>query len=56
MAARDNERVNRGPPNGLDRFSARMWSVSLAAAAACAICGCGTNYASSDPAFPGDFE
>jgi pilus assembly protein CpaD len=30
--------------------------LSLAAAAASALCGCGTNYASSDPAFPGDFE
>ena len=30
--------------------------LGLLAALACALSGCGTDYASSDPAFPGDFE
>jgi pilus assembly protein CpaD len=31
-------------------------SLGLAAGAACSLGGCGANYASSDPAFPGDFR
>ena len=30
--------------------------LGFAAAAACALTGCGADYASSDPAFPGDFQ
>ncbi len=39
------------------RFAARILSFGLAAAAAaCALSGCGIDYASSDPAYPGDFQ
>jgi pilus assembly protein CpaD len=34
----------------------RLLAVGLAGAAACALAGCGVDYASSDPGFPGDFE
>jgi pilus assembly protein CpaD len=37
------------------KFAARVLSLAIAAAAACALSGCGIDYASSDPAFPGDF-
>jgi pilus assembly protein CpaD len=37
-------------------FAARLFGLSLAAAAASALSGCGAQYASSDPAFPGDFR
>jgi pilus assembly protein CpaD len=56
MAAIENERVNRGPPRGPGGFAAQLSSLSLAAAAAVVLGGCGANYASSDPAFPGDFR
>ena len=36
--------------------AARVLRFSLAAVFAAALCGCGTQYASSDPAFPGSFE
>jgi pilus assembly protein CpaD len=42
--------------SGLDAFAARTFSLVLAAAAATALSGCGAQYASSDPAFPGDFR
>jgi pilus assembly protein CpaD len=37
-------------------FAARVLSFSLAAAAACALGGCGVDYASSAPVFPGDYQ
>ena len=37
-------------------FAARVLSLGVAAAAAFALSGCGVDYASSDPAFPGDFQ
>jgi pilus assembly protein CpaD len=41
-------------PDGRHLFAARALSLGLAAASA--LSGCGTNYASSDPAFPGDYR
>jgi pilus assembly protein CpaD len=43
-------------PDGRHVFAARAFSLGLAAAAACDLSGCGTNYASSEPAFPGDYR
>lgn len=43
-------------PDGRHVFAARVLRLGLAAAAACGLSGCGTNYASSDPAFPGDYR
>jgi len=43
-------------PDGRHAFAARVLSLSFAAAAAGALSGCGANYASSEPAFPGDFQ
>ena len=37
-------------------FAARVLSFGLAAAAACALGGCGVDYASSAPVFPGDYQ
>jgi pilus assembly protein CpaD len=37
-------------------FAAQFLRLSLATAAALALGGCGAQYASSDPAFPGDFQ
>ena len=38
------------------RFAARAFGLGFAAASACCLSGCGgVDYASSDPAFPGDF-
>jgi pilus assembly protein CpaD len=37
-------------------FVARVLSLGFAAALACSLSGCGVDYASSAPAFPGDFE
>ena len=37
-------------------LKARILGLSLAAFAACALTGCGVDYASSDPAFPGDYQ
>jgi pilus assembly protein CpaD len=44
------------PPDGRHAFAAQVLSLGLAAAAACGLGGCGTNYASSEPAFPGDYR
>ena len=41
-------------PDARQMVSARVMSLAPAAAAACALSGCGIDYASSDPAFPGD--
>ncbi len=38
------------------KFAARVLIFGLATAAACALGGGGVDYASSDPAFPGDFQ
>lgn len=43
-------------PDARHVFAARVLSLCLAVAAACGLAGCGANYASSDPAFPGDFR
>jgi pilus assembly protein CpaD len=43
-------------PDVRPTFAARLLSLGLAAAAASALNGCGVPYASSDPAFPGDFQ
>jgi pilus assembly protein CpaD len=37
-------------------FAAQVLKLTLVAAAASALSGCGVQYASSDPAFPGDFQ
>jgi pilus biogenesis lipoprotein CpaD len=37
-------------------FTAQVLKLTLVAAAASALSGCGVQYASSDPAFPGDFQ
>jgi pilus assembly protein CpaD len=42
-------------PDGRPMFAASLLMLGLATAAATALSGCGTQYASSDPAFPGDF-
>jgi pilus assembly protein CpaD len=42
-------------PDVRPMFAAQLLSLSLVAVAASALSGCGTQYASSDPAFPGDF-
>jgi len=43
-------------PDARPTFAAQVLRLGLAAAAASALSGCGTQYASSDPAFPGSFE
>jgi pilus assembly protein CpaD len=43
-------------PHARPLFAGRLLRLGLAAAAASALGGCGTQYASSDPAFPGSFE
>jgi pilus assembly protein CpaD len=43
-------------PDARPTFGAQVLRFSLAAAFASALSGCGTQYASSDPAFPGDFQ
>ncbi len=43
-------------PDARQMFAARVLSLGVAAAAAFALSGCGVDYASSDPAFPGDFQ
>ena len=43
-------------PDGRHGFAARALSLSFAAAAAAALSGCGVDYASTAPAFPGDFH
>jgi pilus assembly protein CpaD len=43
-------------PDARSTFVAQIVRLGLAAAAASALSGCGTQYASSDPAFPGDFH
>ena len=37
-------------------FAVRVLSLGFAVAAAAALSGCGVQYASSEPAFPGDFQ
>lgn len=43
-------------PQARPRLGGRLLRLALAAAAASALGGCGAQYASSDPAFPGGFE
>ena len=43
-------------PDARQAFAARVLSLGFAAAAAAALSGCGVDYASSAPAFPGDFQ
>jgi pilus assembly protein CpaD len=43
-------------PDARPTSAAQVLKLSLAAAAAAALGGCGVQYASSDPAFPGDFQ
>jgi pilus assembly protein CpaD len=43
-------------PDARPMFAAQILRWTLAAAAASALSGCGVQYASSDPAFPGDFQ
>jgi pilus assembly protein CpaD len=43
-------------PDARSTFAAQLSRLSLAAAAASALSGCGVQYASSDPGFPGDFH
>jgi pilus assembly protein CpaD len=43
-------------PDARSMFAAQVLRFSLAAAFASVLSGCGTQYASSDPAFPGDFQ
>ena len=43
-------------PDARSTFVAQILRLGLAAAAASALSGCATQYASSDPAFPGDFH
>jgi pilus assembly protein CpaD len=43
-------------PDGRPKIAAPVLRLALAAACASALAGCGTQYASSDPAFPGDFQ
>jgi pilus assembly protein CpaD len=43
-------------PDGRPKIAAPGLRLALAAACASALAGCGTQYASSDPAFPGDFQ
>jgi len=42
-------------PQARPMFAGRLLRLALAAAASSALAGCGAQYASSDPAFPGDF-
>src|SRR6516165_936371 len=42
-------------PDARSMFATQVLRLGLAAAAASALGGCGTQYASSDPGFPGDF-
>ena len=43
-------------PDARPMLAAQVVRLGLAAALASALAGCGAQYASSDPAFPGDFE
>jgi pilus assembly protein CpaD len=43
-------------PDPRQAFAARLLSLGFAAAAAAALSGCGVDYASTAPAFPGDFQ
>jgi pilus assembly protein CpaD len=43
-------------PDARAMFAAQVLRFCVAAASASALSGCGTQYASSDPAFPGDFQ
>ena len=43
-------------PDARQAFAARVLSLGFAAAAAAALSGCGVDYASTAPAFPGDFQ
>jgi pilus assembly protein CpaD len=43
-------------PDPRPMFATLVLKLGLAAAAASALSGCGAQYASSDPAFPGDFQ
>jgi pilus assembly protein CpaD len=43
-------------PDVRPMFAVRVLTLGLAAAFASALAGCGVQYASSDPAFPGDFH
>jgi hypothetical protein len=43
-------------PDARCAFGARLFSLGFAVAAAAGLSGCGAQYASSDPAFPGDFH
>jgi pilus assembly protein CpaD len=43
-------------PDARPKFAAQVLRLGLAAVAASALSGCGAQYASSDPAFPGDFQ
>ena len=43
-------------PDARRAFAARVLSLGFVVAAAAALSGCGAQYASSEPAFPGDFQ
>lgn len=43
-------------PDARQLFAARVLSLGIAAAAACALSGCGIDYASTAPVFPGDYR
>jgi pilus assembly protein CpaD len=43
-------------PDPQRALSKNILGLGFAVAAACALTGCGVDYASSDPAFPGDFQ
>jgi len=43
-------------PDARQLFAARVLSLGIAVAAACALSGCGIDYASTAPVFPGDYR
>ncbi len=56
-ATEQNKSARQTSPSGRSRALARKGAgFCFAAAVACLLSGCGADYASSDPVFPGDFQ
>ena len=57
IATEQKRTASPAGPSGRERARAKRGvGLGFAAALACSLSGCGADYASSDPAFPGDFE
>ncbi len=58
MTSTEQKRTGRtaGPSGWAKALARKGAGLGFAAALACSLSGCGADYASSDPAFPGDFQ